>query len=266
MRRYKLLLGLLILFVLLMSIVVMVVNGSKNKGDDYRIGVFADDGIAMVSISKPRRMINFLKINSESKVWIPQGMGWYRSEVVKKFLDQENRKDLYNDIFFYNFGFVADKVVILKKIDNWRSKFWWKIEMGNLINKSEELTKDSDVESDWLNEIMLRDFSDSKVFNEDLKVSVINISQENGLAGFITNNLERLGFFVISVSTGNQSESDNCRILYSKEVEQNYSLELLKNIFSSCDSVSDLSLNNREVEIYFSDKFASVIKYSSYKK
>ncbi len=265
MKRYKLFLGLLVLCLLVLA-VLFGVKKTKNKGDDYRVGIFADDGIAMVSISKPRGMINFLKINPESKVWIPQGMGWYRSEVVKKFLDQENKKDLYDDVLFYNFGFVVDKVVTLKKIDNWRSKFWWRIKMGGLINKSEELTEDSDVESDWLNEIMLRDFSESKVFNEDLKVSVINTSQENGLGGFVTNNLERLGFSVVSVSTGREDEDIGYRILYGGEVEQSYSFRLLKKLFSDCDYINDNSLNNGEVEIYFDDKFASVIKYSSYKK
>lgn len=266
MKKYKLFLGLIILCLLLTLVILTGVKKSKNKGDDYRIGIFADDGIAMVSISKPRGMINFLKINSESRVWIPEGMGWYRSEVVKKILDQEKKNDLSSDILFYNFGFVADKVVVLKKIDGWRNKFWWRIKLVDLINKNEEMSGDSDVESDWLNEIMLRDFSESKVFNEDLKVSVINISQENGLGGFITNNLERLGFSVVSVSTGKEGENNGCRILYGGEVEQSYSFGLLKQLFYNCDGISDQSLNNGEVEIYFDDNFASMIKYSSYKK
>jgi hypothetical protein len=266
MKKYKIIFGLLLLCFLLFFLVIAGVKNKDKKGDDYRIGIFADDGIAMVSISKSRNMINFLKLNPESKVWIPKGMGWYRSEVVKKILSQENKKDLYKDILFYNFGFAADKIVTLKKVDAWRNKFWWRIKVGNLINKSEELNGDSDTKSDWLNEVMLRDFSESKVFEEDLKVSVINISEGNGLAGFITNNLERLGFSVVSVSTGDKKEGNGCTILYGEEVEKSYSWVLLKDIFVDCEKVSDLSLNSDEIEFFFGDGFTSMINYSSYKR
>jgi hypothetical protein len=265
MKRYKIIFGLLLLCFLLLSVIFAAKTKGK-KGDDYRIGIFADDWIAMVSISKSRNMINFLKLNPESKVWIPQGMGWYRSEVVKKILSQEGKKNLYKDLLFYNFGFAADKVVILKKVDGWRSKFWWRVNLGNLISKSEKLEGDSDIESDLLNGMMLRDFSESKVFNEDLKVSVINTSQENGLAAFIANNLERLGFSVVFVSNGEKRENGNCSILYGGKVEESYSWVLLRDLFSNCEIISDLSLNTGEIEFYFGDEFASMIKYSSYKR
>lgn len=267
MKRYKVYLGILLLVVLIILAILGIVKNRKNKGDDYRIGIFADDGIAMVSISKSRRMVNFLQLNSEAKVWIPEGMGWYRSEVVSKILNQENKKDLSKDILFYNFGFTADKVVFLKKMDSWRTKFWWKTKFNNLISKNETLEKDSDVQSDWLNEVMLRDFSESKILKEDLKISIINISKENGLAGFITDNLERLGFSVVWVSTGDGEGINSCTILHGDEVEETYSWSLLKRFFGDkCKGVKDLSLNSGEVEFYFDDKFAEVIKYSTYKK
>ena len=268
MRKYKKKIGWLLLIIVIVVIVVWVMFQKKTeRGDDYRVGVFADDGVAIVSISKSRRMINFLKLTPEVKVWIPSGMGWYRSEVVKKILSQENKKDLAGDILFYNFGFNADKIVFLKKMDSWRTKFWWKIKLGNLINKSEVLDKDGDIQIDWLNEVVLRDFSEPKILKEDLKVSVINRSKENGLAGFITDNLERLGFSVVWVSTGENEEVGGCTVLYGSEVEGTYSWDLLKKLFSNkCKVVNDISLNAGEVELYFDDKFASVIKYSSYKK
>lgn len=267
MKRYKIIFGILFLGFLAALVLLAVFQTKKVKGDDYKIGVFADDGVALVSISKKRHMINVLKISPEAKIWIPGGMGWYRSGVVKKFLVQENRKDLYQDVLFYNFGFVADKIVSLKKVDVWRNKFWLKVKLGNLINKDEMMEKDTDLESDWLNEIMVRDFSESRVFDEDLKVSVINISEENGLAAFMTDNLERLGFSVISVSTGENDSFDRCTILYSDGIEKTYSWNLLKSLFSkSCDLIKEGSLNSGEVEFYFDDKFAEMIKYPSYKK
>lgn len=267
MKRYKTVFILLFLFLLITLFLLAVLRNKKNKGDDYKIGVFADDGVALISISKTRNMINFLKVSPEAKIWIPGGMGWYRSGVVKKILTQENRNDLYQDILFYNFGFMADKTVSLKKVDNWRNKFWLRVKLNSLINKDEIMENDSDTESDWLNEIMLRDFSESKVFDEDLKISITNISKENGLASFVTDNLERLGFSIISVSTGENSDMDECTILYGDGVEKTYSWDLLKSLFGkNCKMSKDISLNNGEIELYFDDKFASMIKYSSYKK
>jgi hypothetical protein len=266
MKKYKVTLALFLISLLLVAIIWPVMRKNKqNNGDDYQIGIFANDGVAMVSISKSRNMINFLEIDKEAKLWIPEGMGWYRSEVIKKILTQENKKDLGSDILFYNFGFVADKVVFLDKIDNWKSRFWWRIKVGGLIGKNEVLDTDSDIKSDWLNEIMLRDFSETKVLDEDLKVSVINVSEGNGLAAFMTNNLERLGFSVVSIATGDTEKMDHCMILYGDGVEKTYSLRLLTRLFD-CEKSFDLSLNSGEIELYFDDKFTSVIKYSSYKK
>jgi hypothetical protein len=265
MKKYKtILIASLIIFLIVMTI-FFVKKSRLDNGDDYQIGIFANDGVALVSISRSRNMINFLGIDGQANMWIPEGMGWYRSEVIKKILTQENKRDLAEEVLFYNFGFMADKIVFLDKIDNWRSKFWWRIRLGNLINKSEILDGDSDIESDWLNEIMLRDFSETKVFDEDLKVSVINVSEENGLAAFITNNLERSGFSVISVSTSEKDDINTCTILYGDGVDGTYAWALLKRIFD-CKTSFDLSLNSGEIEIYFDDSFASMIKYSSYKK
>lgn len=270
MRKYRVKIRWLLLVVVMIALAIVVgmtLKNKNNRGDDYRIGIFADDGVAIVSISKSRRMINFLKLNPEVKVWIPSGMGWYRNEVVKKILIQENKKDLAGDILFYNFGFSADKIVFLKKTDSWRTKFWWKIKLGNLINKSEVLDEDGDTKADWLNEVVLRDFSEPRILKEDFKVSVINTSKENGLAGFITDNLERLGFSVVWVSTGENVEADGCTVLYGNGVEGAYSWDVLKKLFNDkCKFINNLSLNNGEMEFYFDDKFASVIKYSTYRK
>lgn len=267
MKNFKIALGILFLVFLVSLVIFGILKNNKNRGDDYRIGIFADDGIAMVSISKSRRMINYLKLTPEAKVWIPNGMGWYRSEVVKKILNQENKKDLAKDILFYNFGFDSDKIVFSKKMDSWRTKFWWRTKIGNLINKDELLEKDSDIQIDWLNEVMLRDFSEPKILEEDLKISVTNISEENGLAGFVTDNLERLGFSVVWVSTGESELMDGCTVLYGDGVEETYSWSILKKYFANnCKTINDSSLNNGEIEFYFDDDFAEVIKYSSYKK
>lgn len=255
------------LILVILSIVLTIwLKNRELSGSDYRIGVFGDDGVAVVSISKSRQMINVLKVSPEAKMWIPGGMGWYRSEVVKKILNQENKKDLFDQILFCNFGLVADRIISVRKVDDWQTRFWWRVKSANLITKNEVLNKDSDVDSDWLDKIMLRDFSESKVFDEDLKISVINVSEENGLAGFVTKGLERMGFSVVSVTSEENTEmADGCVVLYGEEVEEKYSWVLLKRLFN-CNQVKEPSLNSGEVELYFDDKFASMIQYPSYKK
>ena len=263
MKKYKILLILTVLSALAISAAIFWRN-KKMSGEDYRIGVFADDGMALISISESRKMVNVLKISPEAKIWIPGGMGWYRSEVVRKLLATEG-KDLYPGVLFYNFGFVADKMVFLKKTDDWQQKFWLKIKLSDLIVKDEFLNEDSDVDSDLLDKIMLRDFSESKVFNEDLKISVVNTGQEDGLAGFISKNMERMGFSVVSVMSDENSETERCVVLYGDEVEETYSWFLLENIFTDCQKTKDSSLNMGEIEFYFGNEFAFLIKYPSYK-
>lgn len=264
MKKYKILVG-LIFSLLLIVLLIFILKKNNSGGSDYRVGFFADNGIAIVSFSGSRKMVNLLKVSPEAKIWIPEGMGWYRSEVVKKIVSQENKKNLYDEILFYNFGFKADKIVLLRDINNWRSKLWLRIKLSKLIYKDEQLDNDIDIKSDWLDKIMMRDFSESKIFTEDLKLSVINTGKETGLAGFIGKDLERMGFSVTSVTSDESTKIDGCVLFYGNNVEKTYSWTLLKEIFD-CSYKKESSLNDDEVELYFDDKFASVIKYSSYKK
>ena len=151
MKKSKLFLGLMVLVVLLTSVIFSKGFKKNEEGSDFRIGIVADDGIALVSFSKERQMINVLKTQSESQVWIPKGMGWYRSEVVKKILQQEKKENLIGEMLFYNFGFTTDKIVVVKKIDDWKNKFWWRLrKSNNYLNKEEWLKGDVDKNDDFL--------------------------------------------------------------------------------------------------------------------
>ena len=75
-----------------------------------------------------------------------------------------------------------------------------------------------------------------------------------------------MGFSVISVTSEEGAETvDGCTILYREGVEETYSWAILKKLFD-CRQVKEQSLNSGEVELYFDDKFASMIQYPSYKK
>lgn len=263
--KNKIIVGLALIFVLIIMILISSLRKKPQEGGDYRIGILADDGVSMVTISPERQMINFLSLNPDSQLWIPEGMGWYRNEVIKKILVQEKRVDLINNILFYNFGFVADKIIILNQTDDWQSKLWLLLLRNNdLIKKTEVMAGDVDKNEAFLDKIMVRDFSETKVINDDLKLSVINSSEFDGLANFVTEKLERAGFSIISVTNGEES-LEKCKILYGNGVTQTYSWQVLTNLFD-CEEQKDSSLNEGEVEIYLDKNWAQMIKYSSYKK
>lgn len=266
MKKNKRLLLILIIFILLTLVGLIFLRKSEDKGSDFKVGVLADDGLALMSISQERKMINILKVDPEVKLWIPGGLGWYRSVVIKKILQQEKKMNLLDDIIFYNFGYRSDKLLYLKKTDDWKNVLWWKlIFYNNFLTKEELVKKDIDLNDDFLDEVMIRDFAETKVINEDIKLSIINTTEVSGLANFMTKRFERLGFSVISVGNDSTEDKKNCQILHSREASKTYSLLLIKKVIN-CESKEDVFLNGNEVEIYFDDQFSRVIEYPSYKK
>lgn len=263
----KNILGLGILICFLGIITYTFLNKKQKLGSDYKIGILADDGISLVSISKERKMINILKIGNDVQIWIPGGMGWYRNSVIKKFLLQEKKLEVFSDIIFYNFGFKVDKVLFLKKTDEWRNKFWWKLIFynNNYLTKEEFLDKNIDQSDDFLDEVMIRDFSETKIIKEELKLSVINTTNIGGLANFMTKRIERSGFLVVFVGNDTDKVIENCLLVFGRGVKNTYSWEMLNDQFK-CDQKEDLELGEGEIEIYFGDNFASMIKYPSYNK
>ncbi len=235
-------------------------------GRDIKLGVVADEGLGLVSISKDRQMISQMKIMGENEVWIPGGLGWYRAEVVKKILSQEKKLGWAKNIFIYSLGFYPDKIVWTEKIDDWKSRYWWQmLKNNNLLNKNENLSGGIEENEIYLDQVMPRDFAETKIVNENIKLSVINISRVNGLAGFVTKRLERLGFSVISVETEESERTDKCEILYGSGAGESYSLAVMGKMFD-CNQKEDESLNENEIEIYLTDSFSTVINYPSYKK
>lgn len=265
-NKFKIILGLSLVVFLVVAILISSLKKRSEDGSDYKIGILADDGIAMVSMSRERQMINYLSLSNDSQVWIPGGMGWYRNQVIKKVLTQEKKVNLLKDILFFNFGFVVDKTVVLNKTNDWQQKFWWLlVSKNNLIRKNEILKDDTDVSEVFLDQIMPRDFSETKVVNDEVKISVVNVSGTDGLANFITKRLERAGFSVISVDSEDGRKLDKCVMVYGDGVEGTFSWLVLKSLFE-CDSQKDLTLNGNEIELYLDEKFSEVIKYSTYKK
>lgn len=272
MRRSKLKIkktvwwGFSIVLLLVLIIIFALLRGKNKKPSDFKIGVLADDGIALVSISLERKMINVLKLESESKLWIPGGLGWYRNVSVKQILREEKKLDLVDEIFFYNFGFKADKIVILNKTDDWKKKFWLRFRWNynKVLIKEEVFKGELKDQFNLFDEIMIRDFSETNLVKEDLLLSVFNTSNINGLAGFVSRRLEWLGFSVMAIENLIDDEVDNCLIRYGSRVDKSLGWKEIKNLFEFCDKEYNPNLNQGEIEFYFGDQFSSMIKYPSY--
>ena len=275
--NFKLFLGLVLLLLLALLVLIGFLKKRETNGNlDYKLGIIANDGIALVSISNERKMINVLNLGSEFEVWIPFGMSWYGNTKIKNVLEQEKKMNLVGNIFWYNFGFLTDKILVLNSVNDWKKDSvlidnlgflnWlkYRINYDKMLLKEERIDSNLDQNELFLSEIMVRDFSESKLNNEDLRLSVFNNTSESGLANFMTKRLEWSGFSVVSADN-NDEKIDKCLILYGDKVDLSYGWKMINHIFN-CDKKYNQVLNENEVELYFGDNFASMIKYPSYLK
>ena len=259
----KLILGIiLLLFLAFLMSINFLIKENNDKNLDHKLGIIAKDGITLVSISSERKMINVLNLGEEA------------SNQFKNILGKEKNMELIKHIFWYNFGFFPDEILTLGLTNQWKDNnvlinnlgfFNWlkyKKDYGKMLLKQEKingLLKDNGL---ILDEILVRDFSESKLNNEELRLSIFNNTNESGLASFMTKRLEWSGFSVVSTDNDVQ-KINNCLIIYGKMVDQNYGWKMINKIFD-CDKKFDENLNESELEIYFGDNLASMIKYSSY--
>jgi len=273
----KLFLGLvLLLFLSILILIGFLKNRDKNESLDYKLGIIASDGIVLVSISNERKMINVLNLGPEVDVWIPYGMSWYNSTKIKNILEQEKKMDLMKDVYWYNFGFLTDKILVLNSVNDWKKDSilidnlgflnWlkYRINYDKMLLKEEKIEESLNQKELFLSEIMVRDFSESRLSNEELRLSIFNNTSESGLAGFMTKRLEWSGFSVVSADNS-EGKIDKCLIVYGDKVDLNYGWKMINKIFD-CDKKYDQTLNENELELYFGDNLASMIEYSSYLK
>jgi len=264
-RKWKII---LVAFLGLVCIFLIVVGGVKKmstSGSDFKLAILADDGVALVSISPERKMINVLKLGDEARLWIPGGLGWYRNAVIKGLLKQEKKMNEVEEIFFYNFGFKPDKVLIVSKINDWKAKYWLRFSLNanKMLIKEEVINGDINTQENLLDEVMVRDFSETNLVKEDLKLSIFNLTNINGLANFMARRFEWLGFSVVSTESLVETKIDSCLVKYGDEVDKSLGWKTINKVIN-CKQEYDKNLNNGEIELYFDDKFSSMIKYPSY--
>lgn len=242
------------------------------KGGDLKLGVLTEEGLEMISISTERKIISVLKVDGEMQLWISDGLGWYKANKIKKILSQEKKKNLPLNIFFYNFGFIPDKILFLENFDDWKTignlgiKDWliFKFNQENMIVNEESLKGNFiDEKESLLDEIMMMNFADSRLVNEESRLSIINTTDQTGLADFIGDRLGWNGFSVVSVETSS-GKTNKCLLVFGSKFKQSFSFRILDYLYG-CEKKEENALNEDEAELYLGEELVQMLKYSSYK-
>ncbi len=267
-----------VIFIFLFFVIIIFLNflfKIKNYKKDYLMAVVGGDGIALVNVSIERKVINFLKIDKKVNLWFSDGTGWNNQDRVKNILKDKNKS---NELFFYNFGFLPDKIIELENCSDWKKISNLSKELGwgrfvyfnffreNMIFNNELISTKLDDNFEKLSEIMVRDFVSIDKFNseDDTKLSIINTTGEDGMASFLSSRLEWLGALVVSVGSEKRDLGQNeCLIEKNEGRVENWWDKEIKELFK-CKVEVNNSLSEDQLEIYFGDKFAEMIKYSSY--
>lgn len=272
MKKIKKILWIVVIFGIGLFFLFRFKAGKETKGKDLKIGVITEKGLEIISISEERKIINILKIGNQVQLWIPGGLGWYRNDRIKRILDQENKRQTVSDIFFYNLGFIPDKAYFLNGEDDWKKisvlglKNWirFKVFETNFIINEEQIGGDFINKSDpFLNNIMARDFADTKIVNDETRLTVINATSELGLADFIANRLTWAGFSVVSLDNSTD-ETKRCLIKSGSKIKENYSITVLNKLLG-CELREDVDLDEYETELYLGENLVQMLKYSNYK-
>ncbi len=257
MKRYWLFPGL----VMVVGLVLVVISWVVVK-DDYRYVVLNEDGVKLINVSPRRRSVFKLSVGPEVKIWIPGGMGWYRAGSLNKLLENEGKKSLVADIFFYNFGFEESAG---SRFEGWRRgwEWWWN---SRLVLVESELAKDERAglaeEVETLIEVGL---ADEGVAESGLNWKVFNGSEEKGFADFVAKRLNYFGLRVIDVGNFETLEMERCRLLIGSGNKDAEILLGRVNRFLKCKIEAGAEEVERgEVRLVVGEGLAKMIEYSSY--
>lgn len=263
----------IILFLIIALIFGYLLKKSWHS-NDFKLGIITPGQVALLSISPERDMINLLSVDSEVEVWLPGGMGWYASNKLLKIYESDKDIKLIKKTIFYNFGFMPDEIMVLNEVKDWRSwnlvKYlgplnWLRylFEQESWLYKTDNLTRSMEMEKEKLDEVLPRDFAESELLGQEIKIMVINDTEENGLGSFVADRLNWMGFSVTEVRS--ELPKKECEIMLrvgSVGVIKKYT-ELLAKEFA-CSLVSNATLLENEAVIYLGQSFASMIKYNNY--
>jgi len=274
MKRYRVI-ALAFGLLLLLGLSVKFFRGGERLGSDVRMLCLSDKSLELVSVSEDRNMINKLKVSGSAKIWIPEGLGWYEVDKVSRLLKQEKREELLPFMAFYNFGFWPDAYFLneagedclstkqLSKVMSWWEILKFKFSQDSYLVKETEVSelKEDDYE---LREELRRDFSETSILNNKIRVGIFNQSDEPGLAVFVGDRLDWAGVDVVSIENSEEELLADCVIrVGSLSTLENGMGQMLRNLWS-CREEEKKEILGEEMEIYLNKGWAEVIKYSSY--
>lgn len=265
-----------IIFIIIVILVIGLIVKRGWRNNDFRLGIITADRIAMLSISPERGMINLLTVSPEVSVWIPEGMGWYPSNKIKKIYENERNTELMKKMYFYNFGYVPEKIAVLSEVEEWRN---WSLirylgvvdwvryifQQDNWLYKTEKIVRGLDFEKENMDETLPRDFADNELQSGEIKMSVVNSTDKNGLGSFVADRLNWMGFSVVSVESENIKNDCEIMVKTTPNVLTKKYTDILAKMFS-CSLISNPTLLPDEAILYLGENYASMIKYNSYKK
>ena len=232
-----------------------------NGTSDLKIGIITNDKVSVLILSPSRRMINRIETQGNTPILINGGYGWYEANKIKKLLEQENKTNLAKEIFFYNFGVIVDRVewqdrgLMVGNLGIW-GYIRFRISGENYLSNKEILATDKEKNEALLDEVGMRDLADSEILAQNLKVSIYNNSNTSGLAVFMGKRFDWMGLSVIETNNAIDNKTEMCKVVNGSEKIK----KLLKEIWD-CEYVDDKNLDNKEMEIYFGEKFAKMLKY-----
>lgn len=247
---------------------------AEERQTDLKLGLITDKSCGLVSMSFQRMMVNSLEVEGETLLWVPEGLGWYQADKIKRLLIQEDRQDLADDILFYNFGFAADEVIYVGQFDDWLKRLnliklmglvdWLRFEYqgGRMIFKDEKLNGQLGQNGPFLDKVMPRDFADSLILTEAVRATVVNTTDFDGLANFVAERLSWLGMLVTEARSGDE-EVEGCKIVLGRQATETETVKVLKQVLN-CQFEVDEALAGAELEIYLGDEFGEMLNYDAY--
>lgn len=275
MKKGKLLIAIggLLLLVGLVLLGESEARGWWNGKDDYRLAVFSPEKIILVSISPQRGLVNELTVGEGINLWIPEGLGWYQTNRIDRLLTQEDKWGLAAKVAFYNYGFWPQQVVVTDQADNWDS--WMllakntgiinaihlKLVLNSLLYRNDDISSDPDKDT-TLDEWLVRDYADTNWLDNESKITIINASDDRGVADWLARRLTWMGLSVVDTESG-EGQTD-CRIRVANDQSPKPAVAFLKTVLNGCTEEASEQLNPDEVEVVVGKNWVKMLQYSSY--
>lgn len=247
-------------------------GGRENWSRDFRMIVLSPKELGLVSVSPRRQMVNVVKVDAGVRVWIPGGLGWYSVDQLAKIVDQEKKESIVIDLAFYNFGFLSNRVLRVSEFGDWDGslmsrvgwgRWWWyKLVSVEMLPKVESLMGEK-IDEEMMEKLAVRDLSDSLLAEEDMRLVVVNASQQVGLANFVAKRLTWSGLMVTDVDADEEIKVDRCLLQIPDWLRNSAGVEMVRLRLGCRQEVIDD--NSDEVELYLGDALAEMLNYSSLK-